>query len=124
MSDEIKIFKKKLADVGIVALVGDVTSLSEEQIINSYEEFADDGLHLIIFDFALVSYINSSGIAILIGIVNKAKQKGQIISVAGLAPHFQKIFKMVGLTRFIQLHDSVENALNSKGVNPDVSISN
>lgn len=124
MSDELKIFKKKLDDVGIVALVGDVTSLSEEQIIKSYEEFADDGLHLIIFDFALVSYINSSGIAILIGIVNKAKQKGLTISVAGLAPHFQKIFKMVGLTRFIQLHDSVENALNSKGVNPDVSVSN
>lgn len=123
MSDELKIFKKKIDGIGIIALVGDVTSLSEEQVNESYESFTLEGLKTIIFDFALVNYVNSSGIAILIGIINKAKQKGQTISVAGLTPHFQKIFKMVGLTRFIELHESVEKALNGKEVNPSASIS-
>ncbi len=122
MNEELKIFKKTVSDVGIISLAGDVTSLAEEQINAGFDELAEQGLKKVIFDFTPVSYINSSGIAILIGIINKAKQKGQKLSVAGLSPHFQKIFRMVGLTRFVEVYDSVESALDCKGVNANVCI--
>jgi anti-anti-sigma regulatory factor len=61
--------------------------------------------------FAADCYINSGGIAVLIGILGESKKKGQTIRMSGLTSHFQKIFAMVGLTKYAQIHPSEEVAL-------------
>ena len=33
------------------------------------------------------------------------------IGITGVSDHFKKIFAMVGITRFADIHESVENAL-------------
>ena len=59
------------------------------------------------------SYINSGGIAVLIQILAQTKRNNQNIGIAGLSDHFQKIFKMVGITKFATIHNTVEDGLDA-----------
>jgi anti-anti-sigma regulatory factor len=51
-----------------------------------------------------VDYINSSGIALVIQMLMEANKNSQKIAAFGLTPHFQKVFTMVGITKYASLY--------------------
>ena len=57
----------------------------------------------VLLDFTKVDYINSSGIALVIQMLMEANKSGQKIAAFGLTPHFQKVFTMVGITKYASL---------------------
>ena len=119
MSDEIQVSIRGEGDITIIDLVGDVTTFAEEAINHAYRSATADGAINIIFNFRENDYINSAGIAILIGVVTEARKRDQKLLMTGLSAHFQKIFRMVGLTQYADLYSSVEEALSS--LNDDTS---
>ena len=100
-------------NVSIIDIKGDVTSLTGEPIEQAYQSVSNAGSKKILLCFDQKSYINSGGIAILIGIVSEGRKKEQIIRITGLSVHFQKIFDMVGLTRYTEIFPSEQAALES-----------
>ena len=113
MSDEIQVVVRGEKGATIIDLIGDVTTFAEEAINQAYQSVSADGAVNIIFNFRENDYINSAGIAILIGVVTEARKRDQKLLMTGLSPHFQKIFRMVGLTQYADLHPSVVEALAS-----------
>ncbi len=113
MSDEIQVTVRGEGDATIIDLVGDVTTFAEEAINQAYQSASSDGAINIVFNFRENDYINSAGIAILIGVVTEARKKDQKLLMTGLSAHFQKIFRMVGLTQYADLYPSVDEALAS-----------
>jgi anti-anti-sigma factor len=111
MSHDVEILIRHHGEVAIIHLKGDLTAVTGEAVENAYQQISADGVQKIIFFFEKECYINSGGIAILIGIVSESIEKDQTIRVAGLSEHFQKIFAMVGLTRYTTLFASEEAAL-------------
>jgi anti-anti-sigma factor len=112
-SDEIQVSIREESGATVIDLVGDVTTFAEDAINQAYQTASDDGAVNIIFNFRENDYINSAGIAILIGIVTEARKQDQKLLMTGLSIHFQKIFRMVGLTQYADLYPSVEEALAS-----------
>jgi anti-anti-sigma factor len=106
---EISISKKD--DVSIINIKGDVTSITGESIEDAYQKVSTDGAKKILLYFDKDGYINSGGIAILIGIASESRKKEQKIRITGLSPHFQKIFNMVGLTKYTEIFQTEELAL-------------
>jgi anti-anti-sigma factor len=113
MTDEIQVTVRFERGATIIDLAGDVTTFAEEPINKAYQDASADGAHNIIFKFRESDYINSAGIAILIGIVTEARKRDQRLLMTGLSSHFQKIFRMVGLTQYADLYLTVEDALAS-----------
>jgi anti-anti-sigma factor len=107
---EISISKKN--DVSIINIKGDVTANTGEAIENAYQKVSTDGAEKILLYFDKDGYINSGGIAVLIGIASESAKKKQTIRITGLSSHFQKIFHMVGLTKYTAIFPSEESALN------------
>jgi anti-anti-sigma factor len=97
--------------VGIIDIRGEVTSFSEKVLQAAYEKFTADGRKKIALNFEQVSYINSAGMAIIIGILTQSRKKGQTLRAFGLTDHFQKIFDMVGITKYMTHFTSEEEAL-------------
>ena len=62
-------------------------------------------------DFSKVSYLNSSGIALVIQVLMEAKKNGQGIAICGLSPHFTKVFTMVGITKYATISSDEASAL-------------
>jgi anti-anti-sigma factor len=113
MSDEIQVSIREQDSATIIDLVGDVTTFAEDAINQAYQSASKDGADNIIFNFRENDYINSAGIAILIGVVTEARKKDQKLLMTGLSVHFQKIFRMVGLTQYADLYSNVDEALAS-----------
>jgi anti-anti-sigma factor len=108
-ANEIKL--EKHGPVIIWNIQGDITSFSEPFMNEAYKDANDQGARKILLKFDKDAYINSGGIAVLIQILAHTKRNNQQIRITGLSDHFEKIFHMVGITKFAKIHDTVENAL-------------
>ncbi len=98
-------------DIGILDITGEVTSFSEKVVEDAYEKLSNDGFKKICLNFENVSYINSAGMAIIIGILTKSRKQEQTLRAWGLTDHFQKIFDMVGITKYMKHATSESEAL-------------
>lgn len=111
MSDDVKANARKRDSIAIIDLKGEVTSFSDDPINSLVKATVEEGFQKIVFNFTEVTYINSSGIAVLIGIVTGLASKGISFKVYGLTPHFKKIFRMIGLTQYVKVLGSEEDAI-------------
>jgi anti-anti-sigma factor len=111
MSKDIEVALSQKGDVSVISIAGDVTPVTGEAIENAYRQASAAGARKILLRFNGENYINSGGIAILIGITAESRAAGQVIRIAGLSDHFRKIFAMVGLSKYAQIFLSEEEAL-------------
>jgi anti-anti-sigma factor len=98
-------------EVSIIDIRGEVTALSGQRLEEAYHGLSAAGAKKILMVFASDCYINSGGIAVLIGILAESRKRAQSVRMTGLTTHFQKIFAMVGLTKYAQIHPTEDAAL-------------
>ena len=98
-------------DVGIIDISGEITSFSEKSLQDAYRKLDTDAVSKFCLNFTGVSYINSAGMAIIISILTKTRNKDQILRGFGLSDHFKKIFTMVGITKYMQHFETEKEAL-------------
>ncbi|RLC01065.1 MAG: anti-sigma factor antagonist [Deltaproteobacteria bacterium] len=111
MQNKNEVTLKKQGSVVIFNIQGDITSFSEPFLNQAYKEANDQGTEKILLNLEEGAYINSGGIAVLIQILAQTKKNNQQISITGLSEHFKKIFNMVGITKFADIHNDVESAI-------------
>lgn len=111
LEDELSVGIRERGDVAIIDLVGDVTTFAEEKINSAYAQVTEMGAKHILLNFRQNDYINSAGIAILIGIVTEVNRNSQKLAVSGLSQHFQKIFRMVGLAQYADIYQDEDEAV-------------
>jgi anti-sigma B factor antagonist len=95
--------------ITVLRFSGDITSASQPAVLGTYEGLPDT-VKRILLDFSKVEYLNSSGIALVIQMMIAASKRGQTIRSFGLSPHFQKVFTMVGITKYTTLHPDEASA--------------
>ena len=99
-------------DVTLFDIRGDITSFSEPFVNDAYRSASDQGARKILLKIGKDTYINSGGIAILINLLAQSQKNKQLVGIAGVSSHYRKILSMVGITKFAEIHDSVESALD------------
>ena len=57
----------------------------------------------IVLDFSQVDYINSTGIALVVGLLAKARAAHILLSAVGLSDHYREIFTITRLSDFIEI---------------------
>jgi len=108
--NEIKLERQN--DIALMHIQGDITAQSEPFINQAYNELNDQGdVSKILIQFEQDAYINSGGIAVLIQILAHTQKNDQKIGIAGLSEHFKKIFRMVGITKFANIYNGLEEAI-------------
>jgi anti-anti-sigma factor len=113
MNKDIQVSISQKDDVSILQIKGDVTAMTGESIEEAYQKVSKGGAQKILLYFDKDGYINSGGIAILIGIASESRKNGQTVRLTGLSGHFQKIFNMVGLTKYTEIFQTEELALKN-----------
>ena len=87
----------------VLDLSGEISSAAEQRLLAAYDEVKDASV--VIFDFADVDYINSTGIALIVGILAQARRSGQEIRARALAEHYREIFRITRLSDFMTILD-------------------
>jgi len=99
-------------DIAVLQIQGDITAQSEPFINEAYRELNEQGnASKILIQFEQEAYINSGGIAVLIQILAQTQKNDQLIGITGLSEHFKKIFGMVGITKFANIYNSIDEAV-------------
>jgi anti-anti-sigma factor len=111
MAKENEITVETQGAVTLLDIKGDVTTDSDPFLKQAYRNANDQGASKILLKFQQDAYINSGGIAVLIQLLAETKRNNQQIGITGLSEHFKKIFNMVGITKFADIYDSVEEAI-------------
>ncbi len=88
----------------VVAMWGTVDKNAKEPLETAYEE-ASVGNGEIMLDFSEVDYINSTGIAVLVGILAMARTQGQEVGAMGLSDHYREVFRITRLSDFMHIYE-------------------
>jgi len=114
MQQKNEITLERRNDITLVKVQGDITAQSEPYINDAYLNANAQGtIQKILIQFQEDAYINSGGIAVLIQILAQTQKNNQKIGITGLSDHFKKIFRMVGITKFADIYNSLEEGLEA-----------
>ena len=83
-------------------LTGDVNRAAQAGIDEVYAE-SEGGPGRLILDFADVEFINSTGIALIVGLLAKARASGRIVIARGLTEHYREVFRITRLSDFLEM---------------------
>lgn len=89
-----------------VKLKGDLDQQAERKIrsVLDWEEGLGEGRRYLILNLHEVNYINSAGMALLIRIARTGRKKSYHTFICGASAHYQKLFRMVGLTEYVMMY--------------------
>lgn len=87
-----------------IALSGTVDKNAKELIDSAYQEASREGGEVIL-DFNEVDYINSTGIAVIVGVLAMARAQGQEVGAVGLTDHYREVFRITRLSDFMNIYE-------------------
>jgi len=87
----------------VVELSGQISAGAEAGLLQAYAEVK--GEPKVLLDFSDVDYINSTGIALIVGILAEARKNGQELQATGLQEHYREIFRITRLSDFMTILD-------------------
>lgn len=94
----------------IVAMTGDVDRRAQEAMDTAYAAAAASGLPVVL-DFTGVDYINSTGIAVIVGVLARARAARVEVRAYGLSDHYQEIFTITRISDFMAIYDDEAAAM-------------
>ena len=98
---------KPLRDAVTVVIAGELDHFAAPQIRRQLDEIVDTPsvVHLVL-DLENLTFMDSSGIGVLLGRLRALQARGGTLSVKNMQPPIEKLFRLSGLHRVIGIEDS------------------
>lgn len=97
----------------VLDLHGQIDGFSEEALNSAYTEAEALATESIVLNFSDVDYINSTGIALIVGLLAQARKARRRLAVFGLSEHYEEIFKITRLSDFMDIYPDETSALST-----------
>lgn len=98
--------------VSVIDMPAHIDITSEAALDTAYSEVSPNGA--VLLNFAGTEYINSSGIALIVGILARARKQHRQVSAYGLSDHYREIFEVTRLADFMGLYTTEQAAVDGK----------
>ena len=95
----------------IVDLFGEINAFAESALNAAYSEAEQSDPATILFNFSQVTYINSTGIALIVSLLAQARKNHRQMVIYGLSEHYVEIFQITRLSDFMSIFSDEESAL-------------
>lgn len=99
--------------VAILDLQGEINGFAEQALVQAYDQAVGHHPSAILLNFTGVDYINSTGIALIVGLMTQARNAGVLLLACGLSEHYVEIFQITRLSDFMNLFRDETSALES-----------
>jgi anti-sigma B factor antagonist len=97
--------------MAIIDLQGEITTSADVALGAAYTEAVSQQAKTILLNFREVVYINSAGIALVVGVLKRAQQDHYALAACALSEHYQEIFRITRLTDYIRLFPDEASAV-------------
>lgn|SRR5487761_236344 len=96
----------------VLELSGDIDGSAASGLGAAYEQAVSTTQpKQVLLDFTHTEYINSSGIALIVSVLAKARADHRQVLASGLSDHYREIFEITRLSDFIELHSDLDEAV-------------
>lgn len=94
-----------------IDLHGEIDSFASNRLHEAYAEVEQFDPSVILLNFSDVSYINSTGIALIVSLLAQARKMQRKVYVYGLTDHYITIFQITRLADFMSIYPNEDSAL-------------
>jgi anti-sigma B factor antagonist len=100
----------------VLDLRGEINGFAQEVLDAAYAEADAKDTKTILLNFEEVDYINSTGIALIVGLLAKARVSKRRLVAFGLSDHYVEIFEITRLSDFMSVFPDEESAMSETSV--------
>jgi anti-anti-sigma factor len=100
----------------VLDLRGEINGFGQETLDTAYADAEKGDPEAIFLNFEEVDYINSTGIALIVGLLAKARAAKRKLLAYGLSEHYVEIFNVTRLSDFVGVYPDEESALSEASV--------
>lgn len=97
----------------VIDLAGEINAFAEEALNAAYAEAELGNPAAIVLNFSQVHYINSTGIALIVGLLAKARKAHRKLVVCALSDHYLEIFQITRLADFMDIYPDEASVMHS-----------
>ncbi len=102
---------RRKSESAVLDLKGEINGFSEETLEAAYAEAEEGDPGSILLNFAGVDYINSTGIALIVGLLAKARARHRKLLACNLSRHYVEIFEITRLSDFVSVFEDEDSAM-------------
>ena len=102
---------RQAGPVAIIDLRGEIDVFGEETLNAAYRQAETQNPKAVLLNFTGVDYINSTGIALIVGLLAQARKAGRQLLTSGLSSHYVEIFQITRLADFMNIYPDEATAL-------------
>jgi anti-sigma B factor antagonist len=104
---------RMVAAAAVIDLDGEINRAADGPLNAAVDAATAMNPAAVLLDFSGVGYINSTGIAVIVGILAKARRDGVTMTAYGLSEHYRTIFEITRLVDFIGIYPDEYSALRN-----------
>ena len=95
----------------VIALRGDINAAADPALRKAWEDAEASGPATVVLNFLEMTYMNSTGIALIVSLLAEARKKGIEVRACGLSDHYRHIFEVTRLADFMPMFDDETTAV-------------
>ena len=99
-------FRAEVEQVGQTAVLhmyGEINGAADADMAAAFTEAEQLDPTAVTLDFKQVDYINSTGIALIVGLLARARAAQRPLTAVGLSDHYREIFTITRLSDFMEI---------------------
>jgi len=104
---------RPVGELAVIDLTGEIDANADEGLNRAYAEAEAAGAKTVLLNFGEVTYINSTGIALIVGVLAQARKQGTSLRACGLSDHYREIFEITRLVDFVNIYDDEASAVGA-----------
>jgi anti-sigma B factor antagonist len=98
--------------VAVLDLRGEINGAADEALNAAYADAVAEAPARVLLNFSEVTYINSTGIALIVGLLAQARKGHVEVLASGLSDHYREIFEITRLADFVHIVTDEQSALD------------
>jgi anti-sigma B factor antagonist len=110
MPDRFVAVARRNGDAGVIDITGELDSAASAPLAAAYGEAATSAQRITL-NFSELTYMNSSGIALIVELLGRARAAGLSVHAFGLSEHYRQIFEITRLADFVEIHADEPSAV-------------
>ena len=114
-TSELQATVREQGGIAVIDLTGELDSAAEAALNRAYDEATRTSVGALTLNFERTNYINSTGIALIVGLLAQARANHVEVRAVGLSDHYREIFEITKLADFMTIADSDDRAPSAEG---------
>ncbi len=110
MTTDYQVVVRHDPESAVIVLTGQVDREAATLLSTAYDTASSSNPSVVVLDFDAVDYINSTGIALIVSLLGRARAEKRAVHASGLTEHYRHIFDITRLSDFIQVFSDVDAA--------------